>query len=159
VVSTFVIVEMADAGNEGLVYGLLTTTYNLGQPVGRAVANQIFATFQPSLDDEANYIADTSTFRSTVAASFVLSYAFALGAQLSLLLLPRQREEAQHRKRTWPRRTRYAVITVVLVGVALLYSLTINFLSISERTQCLRIVGGHGCEDEQGDAEGEDERR
>ncbi len=32
VVSTFVVVEMAESGNEGLVYGLLTTTHNLGGP-------------------------------------------------------------------------------------------------------------------------------
>ena len=83
-----------------------------------------------------------------VAASFALSYFFAFAAQLTLLLLPGQKEEAQRRKRMWPRRTRYAVISVVLVAVALAYSLTINFLSVSEATQCLRIVGGHGCEEE-----------
>jgi hypothetical protein len=36
----YVIVEMAEGGNEGLVYGLLTTTYNLGSPLGRALGNQ-----------------------------------------------------------------------------------------------------------------------
>ena len=40
VVSTFVIVEMAENCNEGLVYGLLTTTHNLGGPFARAIANQ-----------------------------------------------------------------------------------------------------------------------
>ena len=148
VVSTFVIVEMAESGNEGLVYGLLTTTYNLGSPFGRALGNQIYAAFEPSLDDAQNYVGDSATFRNTVAASFALSYFFAFAAQLTLLLLPGQKEEAQRRKRMWPRRTRYAVISVVLVAVALAYSLTINFLSVSEATQCLRIVGGHGCEEE-----------
>ena len=146
VVSTFVIVEMAESGNEGLVYGLLTTTYNLGSPFGRALGNQIYAAFEPSLDDAQNYVGDSATFRNTVAASFALSYFFAFAAQLTLLLLPGQKEEAQRRKRVWPRRTRYA-ISVVLVAVALAYSLTINFLSVSEATQCLRIVGGHGCEE------------
>ena len=150
VVSTYVIVEMADAGNEGLVYGLLTTTYNLGSPFGRAIANTLYASFSPSLDDEANYLADSETFRWTVARSFCLSYFFALAAQLTLLLLPRQKEEAQHRKRSWPRRDRYARISVCLVAVALVYSLTMNFLSISESIMCLRIVGGHGCEEEEG---------
>ena len=149
VVSTFVIVEMAESGNEGLVYGLLTTTYNLGSPFGRALGNQIYAAFEPSLDDAQNYVGDSATFRNTVAASFALSYFFAFAAQLTLLLLPGQKEEAQRRKRVWPRRTRYAVISVVLVAVALAYSLTINFLSVSEATQCLRIVGGHGCEEEE----------
>ena len=41
VVSTFVIVEMAEEGSEGLVYGLLTTTANLGEPFGNAISNQV----------------------------------------------------------------------------------------------------------------------
>ena len=140
------IVEMAESGNEGLVYGLLTTTYNLGSPFGRALANQIYASFTPSLDDEANYLADTPEFRGTVARSFALSYFFAFVAQLTLFLLPRQKQEAQHRKQTWARHSRYAQITLAIVGVALIYALTVNFLSISEETACLRIVGGHGCD-------------
>ncbi len=42
IVSTFIIVEMADDGNEGMVYGLLTTVSNLGSPFSRAVGNGIF---------------------------------------------------------------------------------------------------------------------
>ena len=140
--------------------GRMTTTYNLGSPFGRALGNQIYAAFEPSLDDAQNYVGDSATFRNTVAASFALSYFFAFAAQLTLLLLPGQKEEAQRRTRTWPRRTRYAVISVVLVAVALAYSLTINFLSVSEATQCLRIVGGHGCEPSEDDvAPGEEDRR
>jgi len=160
VVATFVIVEMADGGNEGLVYGLLTTTYNLGSPFGRAVANTLYSSFTPSLDEPANYIADTPAFRSTVAGSFLLSYFFAFAAQLTLLLLPRQKEEAQRRKRQWARSDRYAAISISIVSVALVYSLTINFLSIGESTSCLRIVGGSGCEPpEDITDEGEDRRR
>ena len=111
VVATFVIVEMADSGNEGLVYGLLTTTHNLGSPVGRAISNQLYSAFTPSLDDSSNYIADSPAFRSTVSSSFILSYGFALAAQLTLLLLPSQRKETQRRKHMWPRRSRYAIIS------------------------------------------------
>ena len=63
VVATFIIVEMADEGNEGMVYGLLTTTANLGEPFGNAISNQLFGLFQPALSDSANYIEDTSRFR------------------------------------------------------------------------------------------------
>ena len=145
VVSTFIIVEMAEQGNEGLVYGLLTTVYNLGSPMGRAVANQLYAAFEPSLDDSENYTADSPSFRTTVAASFALSYAFAVGAQLALALLPGQKAEAQRRKREWPRRDRYALISLVLVGLALVYSLTVNLLSMFESTMCLEFAGGRGC--------------
>ena len=58
---------MAEEGNEGLVYGLLTTTANLGAPVARAIGNQLFGLFRPSLSDSANYIADTPAFRRTVS--------------------------------------------------------------------------------------------
>ncbi len=115
IVSTYVIVEMAENGNEGLVYGLLTTTYNLGAPLGRAVGNQLYALFSPPLDDAQNYIDDTAGFRSTVAASYVLSYGFAF---LSLL---------------------------ALLGCALCYSLAANLLSMFESTMCLRFAGGKGC--------------
>ena len=42
VVGTFVIVEMAENGNEGLVYGLLTTMANLGGPFARAIGNLLY---------------------------------------------------------------------------------------------------------------------
>ena len=61
---------MAEEGNEGLVYGLLTTTANLGGPVARAIGNQLFGLFRPSLSDSANYIADTPAFRRTVSRAF-----------------------------------------------------------------------------------------
>ena len=45
------------------MYGLLTTTANLGEPFGNAISNQLFGLFQPALSDSANYIEDTSRFR------------------------------------------------------------------------------------------------
>ena len=147
VVSTFVVVEMAESGNEGLVYGLLTTTHNLGGPFARAISNQMYGAFRPSLSDSQNYIEDTPSFRSVVAASFVLSYFFAFASLATLLLLPDQKDEAQFRKRTWPAKGRYAAITVALVAVALAYSLAVNLLSMFESTMCLRFAGGDGCEE------------
>jgi len=66
VVGTFIIVEMADQGNEGLTYGLFTTVSNLGFPFSRAIGNQIFGLFQPNLSDRENYKLDTMEFRHTV---------------------------------------------------------------------------------------------
>eukprot|EP00913_Durusdinium_trenchii_P015753 g14804.t1 len=97
VVGTFIIVEMADQGNEGLTYGLFTTVSNLGSPFSRAIGNQIFGLFQPNLSDSANYKLDTMQFRHTVAASFLLSYAFSFASFLLLVLLPSQKQDAQRR--------------------------------------------------------------
>jgi hypothetical protein len=104
VVSTYVIVEMAEDGNEGLVYGLLTTTYNCGWPFARAIANQLYANFRPSLSESKNYIEDSPEFRNTVAQSFVLSYFFSFLALGFLVFLPDQKNEAQTRKKNWKSR-------------------------------------------------------
>jgi len=155
VVGTFVIVEMAENGNEGLVYGLLTTMANLGGPFARAIGNQLYGLFQPSLSDSDNYIEDSDEFRNVVAFSFVLSYGFAFLSLTALLLLPSQKEETQRRKATWPQKTWYAVFTLGLVALALTYSLIVNFLSMFESTMCLKFAGGDGCEGEQAAGKGD----
>ncbi len=145
VVTTFVMVELADEGVEGMVYGLLTTAMNLGGPLGRAIGNRIYGSFSPSLSDSSNYIADTPEFRNTVAASFALSYAFSFASLGTLFLLPWQKHEAQRRKREWPRRPMYATLTLLLLGSALAYSVTVNLLAMFPSTSCLKLAGGQGC--------------
>mmetsp|Transcript_22311 Transcript_22311/g.75436 ORF Transcript_22311/g.75436 Transcript_22311/m.75436 type:complete len:663 (+) Transcript_22311:191-2179(+) len=145
VVSTFVIVEMADGGDEGLVYGLLTTTNNLGAPVAQAISNQLFGLFRPSLSNSQNYLDDTLSFRKLVALSFAISYGATFVSLAFLPLLPDQRADAQHRKRTWGKSDGYAMISITLVTLGLLYSVTCSFLTIYPATMCLRFVGGEGC--------------
>lgn len=128
VISTFVIVEMAENGNEGMVYGLLTTTANLGTLVGRAIGNQLYTVFQPSLSDSANYIEDSPEFRRTVFHSFMLSYSFPILALCwAWYFLPDQKQQAQDRKNTWKKRPIYGVFTLCLLGVAFSYALLVNF--------------------------------
>ncbi|KAJ1448110.1 hypothetical protein M885DRAFT_450591, partial [Pelagophyceae sp. CCMP2097] len=145
VVSTFVIVEMADGGDEGLVYGLLTTTNNLGAPVAQAISNQLFGLFRPSLSNSQNYLDDTLSFRKLVALSFAISYGATFVSLAFLPLLPDQRADAQHRKRTRAAADGYAMISITLVTLGLLYSVTCSFLTIYPATMCLRFVGGEGC--------------
>ena len=145
VVSTFVIVEMADGGDEGIVYGLLTTTYNIGTPFAQAISNQLFGLFTPSLSLRDNYVEDSTRFRDVVALSFVVSYGFTFLSCLTLPLLPDQKAEAQERKATWERRDRYAWFSVILVAVGIVYSCALNVLAILPRTSCLEIAGGPGC--------------
>jgi len=153
VVGTYVIVEMADDGNEGMVYGLLTTTMNLGSPVARAIGNQVYAHFHPLLSDSHNYIRDTEEFRWTVFHSFLLSYGFQLGSLISVwYFLPDQKEETQRRKREWKKRTIYGVISLAMISMAFAYSLTVNFLAMFPETMCLKFAGGNGCDNEVGGA-------
>jgi len=145
VVGTYIIVEMADVGNEGLTYGLLTTISNLGTPFSRAVGNQVFAMFKPNLSDPANYVKDAPAFRNTVALSFGISYLFSFLALGFLFLLPTQKAMAQERKRTWGKSSTYAYITCGLLFCALCYSLSVNFLAMFPSTMCLKFAGGTGC--------------
>ena len=87
---------------------------NLGGPFARAIGNQLYGLFQPSLSDSDNYIEDSDEFRNVVAFSFVLSYGFAFLSLTALLLLPSQKEETQRRKATWPQKTWYAVFALGL---------------------------------------------
>lgn len=145
VIGTFIVVELADQGVEGLTYGLLTTVANLGSPFSRAIGNQIFGLFRPNLSDSANYRSDTPEFRNTVALSFLLSYGFSFASFCLLLLIPDQKEEAQRRKKAWGSRSTYGVITLVLLAFAMSYALTINFMTMIPATACLEVVGGSGC--------------
>lgn len=149
VISCFVIVELAEDVNAGLVYGLLSTISNLGKGMPSAISNQLFGSFHPALSDSANYIAakggDQPCFRQLVAISFGIGYAFAFASILTLPLMPDQKADALHRKRTWPKSPFYAVTTLLLVAVSMAYSLTINLLSLTPLS-CLAVVGGQGCD-------------
>jgi len=146
VVSTFVMVEMADEGNEGLVYGLLTTTGNLGGPVGNALGNWVFGAFRPALSDSDNYVDDSPEFRMTVSNSFILSYAVAFLILAILPLMPDQKADANHRKQNWPRHAAFLYATLASIGVAFVYAVLVNLLSMFESTMCLTIAGGDGCD-------------
>ena len=81
-----------------------------------------------------------------------VSYIMSFLSLAALPLLPNQKGEAQKRKRDWPENDGYMYFTICLLVVCLIYSLTVNFLSLNESTMCLRIAGGEGCEGEQGGA-------
>jgi len=147
IVATYVMVEVAEPGTEGITYGLLTTANNVGGPVATALSNWIFGYFNPDLSDSDNYVEDEPSFRDTVALSVCLSYAFAALSLAFLPLLPMQKEDTQARKKTRSKHTGYAVASIALVTIAVLYSFTVNLLSCIPSTRCLEIAGGPGCGD------------
>ena len=146
IVSSYVIVELADHGNQGMVYGLMTTFSNVGNPVARAIGNQIYGCFSPSLSETQNYVADTTEFRYTVGWSFLLQYGLTFVGLLFVYLLPKQKEEAQLRKANWPKNDAYAWISVITLSVALLYSTSLNVMVMVPKLSCLKVVGGSGCQ-------------
>eukprot|EP00927_Polykrikos_kofoidii_P063260 TRINITY_DN5807_c0_g1_i1.p1 TRINITY_DN5807_c0_g1~~TRINITY_DN5807_c0_g1_i1.p1 ORF type:complete len:569 (+),score=57.30 TRINITY_DN5807_c0_g1_i1:82-1788(+) len=144
-VTTFYVVEAADDENGGLVYGLLTTAVNIAKYTSPLISNQIFSLFQPSLSDAGNYIEDAPAFRNVVMWSYVLGYALTFASFVFLPLLPRQKADAQQRKRLWGHRLWYGVVSIVVLSVLFTYMVSMNVLTILPQTRCLQIVGGEGC--------------
>lgn len=60
-------------------------------------------------------------------------------------VLPKQKADAQRRKREWEHRPAYAWTSILLLGVALTYATAVNFLSMFPSTMCLEFAGGEGC--------------
>eukprot|EP00656_Telonema_subtile_P049876 TRINITY_DN6310_c0_g2_i1.p1 TRINITY_DN6310_c0_g2~~TRINITY_DN6310_c0_g2_i1.p1 ORF type:complete len:468 (+),score=108.45 TRINITY_DN6310_c0_g2_i1:180-1583(+) len=129
IVLNLVVIEVADEGNEGIVYGILTSISNLGEPVGRGMSNQLYALFTPSLSRSANYTEDSPAFRRTVAYSFALQYSFVLIGLVFVLLLPSQKAELLARKQTWPASAGLGVGVLVFLGVVFVYFIVIDVLS------------------------------
>ena len=96
---SLMVIELAEPGQEGLCYGLIGTVQHASLPIATALSNQIFGLFKPSLSLLENYVTDTPAFRSTVAWSYVLTYAASLLGMCALPLVPRQKADVQRRKR------------------------------------------------------------
>jgi len=144
-VTSFLMAEMADEGNEGFVYALLTSSSNLGWPVANAISNQVFRAFRPALSDIQNYIEDKPSFRVTVSLSYLTSYGFAIVALGGLYCLPSQKQEAQEWKTTWRRHWSFGAAIVMLISCGFCYGLSVNILAMFPSTMCLKYAGGNGC--------------
>ena len=82
-----------------------------------------------------------------MAISYILSYVFSfVGGLVFLPLLPDQKADTQARKRSRPRATIFAAMSIVLLSVSILYSVVVNSLSVFPATSCLQIAGGDGCD-------------
>lgn len=145
-ISGLVLIEMAEPGREGLCIGLMGTVSNASAPLGTAVGNQIFALFHPNLSEVKNYVQDSPHFRQTVAWSYVLTYATTLASFSLIHLLPNQKLDAHHRKRSWSTRASYGLLVLALPGIGCCYSLVLLVLTNITSTSCLEFVGGGGCE-------------
>jgi len=151
VVATYVMVEVAEPGTEGITYGMLTTAANVGGPVATGLSNWLFGYWDPSLSESSNYVKDAQSFRNEVANSYWLTYGFAFASLAFLPLLPNQKADTQARKASRPRGTPYAVASVSLIALAIAYSFTVSMLTVFPATSCLQIAGGEGCDLADGD--------
>ena len=144
-VSNLMIIELAEPGREGLCFGLINTFQSSSTPFGAVVSNQVFGLFSPSLSMLENYVADTSTFRSTVAWSYVLSYGSSLMALFLLPMIPWQKKDAQRRKKESGSSSVKATLVILIPAMCLIYGIIVLLLTSQEETACLKWIGGHGC--------------
>ena len=133
-VANLMIIELAEPGREGLCYGLIGTFQSSSTPFGAVVSNQIFGRFNPKLSMLENYVADTSTFRSTVAWSYVLTYSSSLVALFLLPMIPWQKEDAQRRKKESGSSCVRATVVIVILCMCLIYGIIVLLLTSQVET-------------------------
>ncbi|KAF0715009.1 hypothetical protein As57867_003597, partial [Aphanomyces stellatus] len=91
-VASYCAVEIADVGNEGATYGLVTTVSNLATPFSTVVYKYLDSFYAVSQDDIKS---DSDNVRRDVTTVYVISYAFKLLALSWLWLLPPQKAQLQ----------------------------------------------------------------
>ncbi|KAF0687765.1 Aste57867_20517 [Aphanomyces stellatus] len=144
IVSAFCAVELADLGNEGAVYGLITTVNNLATPVAGIFYKWVDSYFKVNVDD---IISDTTAVRWDVTYTYVLSYGMKCASLAWLFLLPPQKAHLQRLKRHGIVSPVAGGLAISLFGCFLVFSVVTNILSIFDATKCYRIAGGPGCND------------
>jgi hypothetical protein len=118
VIESMASIALSPAGAEALWLGVVDLAAAAGYPLGRVVGNAIFARFEPSLSDSANFFADTVAFRRTVALSYLVGHVATLVGVCTVRMIPDQRGDATRRLREWPRHPGYALMAaaVILAG-------------------------------------------
>ncbi|EQC25781.1 hypothetical protein SDRG_16377 [Saprolegnia diclina VS20] len=142
IVTTFIIVELAEEGSEGIMYGLMTTVSNMPSVLGPVVANAIFSKFDVSEDDIK---ADSRHVRDQVAYTYVIYYGTTLLACLCVGLLPNQKIDLQHMLRYGGKSATMGGLALGFCFLVLAYSVSVSILGMFASTSCLRIAGGDGC--------------
>ncbi|KDO19339.1 hypothetical protein SPRG_15401 [Saprolegnia parasitica CBS 223.65] len=142
IVTTFMIVELAGIGNEGIVYGLLTTVSNLPSAVGPVLSNRIYSNFDV---DEDAIISDTKHVRNQVAYTYIIYYTGFFIACFTSFFLPKQKLQLHELQRTGGQFPLVGGFVLIFCFCMLVYSITCSILSMFESTSCLLIAGGDGC--------------
>ncbi|RHZ30887.1 hypothetical protein DYB37_012020 [Aphanomyces astaci] len=141
IVATYCAVEIADVGNEGATYGLVTTIANLMGPLGSVIYKYVDSFFKVTTNDIK---ADTTEVRWEVTYVYLISYSCRLLSLFGLLLLPPQKAEMQALKRKGGRSKLAGALVVFGFFSAISFAVTSNVMSIYPSTKCFRIAGGNG---------------
>ncbi|EQC42608.1 hypothetical protein SDRG_00337 [Saprolegnia diclina VS20] len=141
IVATYCAVEIADVGNEGATYGLVTTISNLASPFASVIYKYINSFFLVSVD---NIKTDTPEIRWEVAYCYIISYSCKVAALFWLWMLPPQKAAMQELKKRGGKSKLAGAILIFMFFGALSFSMTSNIMAIFPSTKCYRIAGGKG---------------
>ncbi|RHY12113.1 hypothetical protein DYB25_004308 [Aphanomyces astaci] len=141
VVSTFCAVEIADVGNEGATYGLVTTVSNLASPFASVITKYINSYLKLSQND---IMSDTLAVRWDVTYSYLISYGSKLFALTWLWMLPPQRGPMQELKKKGGKSKLAGIVLITIFFSCISFSVTSSIMAIYPSTKCYRIAGGNG---------------
>ncbi|RHY46343.1 hypothetical protein DYB38_008611 [Aphanomyces astaci] len=142
VVSTFVIVELAGDGNEGLMYGLLTTVGNLPATFGKMVTNVYSTQLKVT---KADIETDTAEVRNHAAYSYLVVYGTTVLACCWVVILPPQKAAVKEMLQHGGNYPVIGALIIVLTSVILCVSVTAIMMTMFESTSCYLLAGGQGC--------------
>ncbi|OQR82748.1 Folate-Biopterin Transporter (FBT) Family [Achlya hypogyna] len=142
-VSMFVVAELATIGNEGVMYGLVTTIMNLPGIFTSMITNVVNVPFHIS---SKRIKADTPDIRSDVAWTYAIAYATTAVGCLFIFLLPNQKAAVAELKKTGGSYPRVAAFLFFAFITILSVSVTGAFTSMYDETSCTILAGGQGCE-------------
>ncbi|RHY37969.1 hypothetical protein DYB38_012704 [Aphanomyces astaci] len=141
IVATYMAVEIADKGNEGAIYGLVTTVSNLAGPFASIFYKYVNSFFKVRQNDVKS---DTLEVRWDVSYVHMISYGCKVASLFWLFLLPPQKAEIQALKARGGKSKVAGVILVSTFVVCVSFTVTTSIMSIFPLTKCYRIAGGNG---------------
>ncbi|KAG7385855.1 hypothetical protein PHYPSEUDO_001006 [Phytophthora pseudosyringae] len=142
IISTFVTVELAGLGNEGAVYGLITTVSNIASPFATTLTLLIDGPFNIT---NVRVQTDDHSIRADISYTIIIMYAMTIFSWAFLFLLPKQKADTQELVRRGGHSKLLGGVTVSYLLFSLVWSIMTNIMAIFDSTSCLIIAGGTGC--------------
>ncbi|CAK5194793.1 unnamed protein product [Aphanomyces euteiches] len=139
----FTIVEVSDDGNQGLVFGVLTTCSTMAVPLGAALSHALGGVFR--LNDtrgSQNYIHGDNQ----IAYTYIIHYGLVCVAVCLVSLFPTQRTMLREWKKASNDGSKSVGGWIFLAGAVLFVVAVIyNLMIVSDSVTCFRQAGGNGC--------------
>lgn len=152
VLSSLAVVEVAPKGFEASVYEFLTTMHNAGITLNlnlMGILQPIFNVSEiiaPGHDykDPANHDADNKKMMWATTFTMIVNIVGVLGVAFMIPKDKAQCKEWLEAPGFW-RTTAMGALGSIIGWGCLFFSLTVSFLQLSPKTNCLSIAGGSGC--------------